>query len=145
MRPSDCGRTDDQIRAEFQRRRKRQIAISAFGIVSFAMASAGMLIAAVLSATSHASTPLYKLVALPIGYWVVAMGVFTLLSCLNWRCPACQKMFGMSPPTRHCSKCGTPLSDDEAAKFTCPRCRRLIYGWLTFSFCTKCGARLSDG
>ena len=95
------GPEGEKIRTTFRCRRKRQIALLVFVAASFAFATGGTTLAFL---SNHV-----WIFAVSLGYWAVVLAVFILLSTRNWRCPACNRLFAMSPPGNHCSRCGTRL------------------------------------
>ena len=91
------------FKAEFARRRKRQL------LVSLPLAAVVILFA-IFSRTAEAP-PL----GLPPAVLRIAVFVFVLVlgaiafSLWNWRCPACNKYLGKGVSPSFCPKCGVPL------------------------------------
>jgi protein-S-isoprenylcysteine O-methyltransferase Ste14 len=89
------------FKAEFARRRKRQL------LVSIPLAAVVILFA-VFSRT--AETPRLGLppAVLGVTVFVLVLGAIAF-SLWNWRCPACNKYLGKGISPSFCPKCGVPL------------------------------------
>ena len=128
----------DQITAEFMKRRRRQIwacALAAGFVPMWSAVGTGPCFA--LSVSLPFAT-LVLLMLLP----VVAVGIAMLwFTVVNWRCPACNKSLWPEPPLRHCMKCGASVPRDTFYG-TCPSCKQTKAAWFSMGFCSECGTRL---
>jgi hypothetical protein len=97
--------THDQkaaLRAEFARRRKRQLFVS----IPLVVFMVGVLIAL----DEKTKAPLFGLApSVVVGIFVVVMGGGLVFSLLNWRCPACERYLGKHINPSFCHRCGVPL------------------------------------
>ncbi len=90
------------FKAEFARRRKRQL------LVSLPLAAVVILFA-VFSRTAEEAPPLgLPPAVLGIAVFVLVLGAIAF-SLWNWRCPACNKYLGKGIGPSFCPKCGVPL------------------------------------
>jgi hypothetical protein len=89
------------FKAEFARRRKRQL------LVSIPLAAAVLLFGLF---GRRAEAPLFGLPPAVLGGAVFAVVLAAIaFSLWNWRCPACNRYLGKGIGPAFCPKCGVPL------------------------------------
>jgi hypothetical protein len=91
----------EDFKAEFARRRKRQL------LVSLPLAAVVILFA-IFSRTAEAPPLGLPPAVLGIAVFVLVLGAIAF-SLSNWRCPACNKYLGKGISPSFCPKCGVPL------------------------------------
>ena len=98
MTPPSTAGHDQDIPAEFERRRRRQsvIALASVG---------GLALMVLLLASGRAATPWFAGAA-------VAVAVLALAALRNWRCPACGAYLGRKPRYDACPRCGATLRSE---------------------------------
>lgn len=90
--------TDDQIRAEFRKRRTIQ-----FGLVALAVVALVLVLADVGLTGEGTASVLTAISAVVVVLVLVA-------SLINWRCPACKRYLGRGFVPKFCRHCGASLS-----------------------------------
>jgi hypothetical protein len=93
---------------EIIERYRRAVRLRQRILIAIAVSAACSLIAARLWETELAAAT-----GLPRGTFVIGLiilfGVALTLTFFNWRCPACNKKFGLQAFPRYCPRCGDKL------------------------------------
>ncbi|MBE3096586.1 MAG: hypothetical protein IMZ44_05590 [Planctomycetes bacterium] len=124
-----------QVAAEFDRRRRKQVIATALVIVAFVAGSFCWVIAMAVT-NAHWLT-----IVLGLLFWLIALALYFTFSFTNWKCPACRRRLWPELPLKHCVKCGAELRPDKMFA-RCPNCGRKPFAYLNQWFCSECGSRL---